>query len=292
MDYSGIQEETLRRILSLYDEYIDRHIWHLELETLNMEQILRERIFLYEALHEVVEDSAKEVVYQTLVEESRRFEEIFQLSKNVSLTADFRQFAPNIITRIMDGSLYPDHISLSQRIWNITGKNAEMMNRVISRALLEGESAIDLSYRLNMFLDESYIQQGYNIFDITKVYPYMEDPKDIVYESFRLARTTINHAHQETQKEAARKSPFCSQMQWHSAMDERSCQVCIDRHLQIYDIDDVPLDHPNGMCYMTQVTPPFEEMIEDIDNWKLGDDSYLDMWYNKDGKEIVSVFFK
>lgn len=287
MDYTKIARATLLRTLRFYEEYIQRQAFFLKNDALTRRRLLEERRKIYQALNKTMTEAVEITVNETLLEEADRLARTLSLGVGATVQATFQRYSPEIISRLVTGTLYPDGIGLSKRVWDITGRNAEIIWETITRGVLEGTSATELSKKLNAFLND-----GYRMFDISRVYPLAEDTGDITYEAFRLARTVINHSHQEAQKEAARKNPFVKQLQWHSVLADNTCSLCEERHLQIYDIDDIPLDHPNGQCYMTQVAPSLEEQIAEIQAWELGDDSRIDLWYNKDGKFIVDNFYR
>jgi len=51
-------------------------------------------------------------------------------------------------------------------------------------------------------------------------------------------------------KIASNKSIGKTKVTWKSALLTNTCAVCIERHNKVYDIDDVPMDHPNGHCWL------------------------------------------
>jgi len=102
----------------------------------------------------------------------------------------------------------------------------------------------------------------------------------------RLARTSINHAYQTSSIQSSNMNPFVEGIQWRSAMIHgRTCELCMERHGQIYPIDDVPLDHPNGLCTMIPYIPKLlDEVATELRNWvDGGSNPKLDLWYNEYG---------
>ncbi|MCI6457868.1 MAG: phage head morphogenesis protein, partial [Clostridium sp.] len=98
------------------------------------------------------------------------------------------------------------------------------------------------------------------------------------YEALRLARTTLTHQAQIAVINSSKINPYLQFVKWHSDHQAgRTCQQCIDRDGQLFKIDEVPLDHPNGMCWIqpvysidgkTEATP--EEIARDMKAWAEG----------------------
>jgi hypothetical protein len=66
----------------------------------------------------------------------------------------------------------------------------------------------------------------------------------------------------------------------------RTCDLCRERHGQIFPVNDVPLDHANGLCTMIPYIPKsLDEVADELKNWLEGNsNSKLDMWYNEYGE--------
>ena len=98
------------------------------------------------------------------------------------------------------------------------------------------------------------------------------------YEALRLARTTLTHQAQIAVINSSKINPYLQFVKWHSDHQAgRTCQQCIDRDGQLFKINEVPLDHPNGMCWIqpvysidgkTEATP--EEIAKDMKAWAEG----------------------
>lgn len=61
-------------------------------------------------------------------------------------------------------------------------------------------------------------------------------------------------------------NPFVEGIEWQSALiHDRTCSLCEEMHGQIFPKDDVPLDHPNGLCSMLPVIEKsLEEAAEEL----------------------------
>ena len=102
-----------------------------------------------------------------------------------------------------------------------------------------------------------------------KVYPNSNQIVD--YNTQRLARTSVTHAYQISFQRSTRNNPFIEKYQWHSSNSGRVCPLCLSRDGQLYEKDDVPLDHPNGMCIITAViSKSYEQIADELADWARG----------------------
>jgi len=102
----------------------------------------------------------------------------------------------------------------------------------------------------------------------------------------RLARTSINHSYQTASIQSSTLNPFVEGIEWQSALIHgRTCGLCQERHGTIYPIDEVPLDHPSGLCSMLPtVGKGLDQVAEELKSWLDGEDNpILDNWYDNYG---------
>jgi len=181
--------------------------------------------------------------------------------------------------------LYKDHKTLSSRIWSISNKLDSDIQYVINQALSEGKSAIELARDLEKFVKDPAkrpINWG-------KVYPNLRGTK-VDYNAQRLARTSINHAYQTSTIKSSSMNPFVEGIEWQSAMIHgRTCQLCMDRDGQIFPKDNVPLDHPQGLCTMLPyISQSLDQVADELRDWLDGDNNpNLEKWYNKYGQHFA-----
>lgn len=69
----------------------------------------------------------------------------------------------------------------------------------------------------------------------------------------------------------------------------RTCDLCRERHDRIFKIDEVPLDHPNGLCTMIPyISKSLDDVAIKLRNWLDGEgNSILDEWYQKYGDFFI-----
>ena len=187
-----------------------------------------------------------------------------------------------VVKDIISGRLYKDNKTLSSRIWNYGKEFEKDIQYTIAQAILEKKSAIELARDLEKYVLEPVKRPT----TWGKAYPSLKD-KRVDYNAMRLARTSINHAYQTSSIQSSNMNPFVEGIEWRSAMIHgRTCEVCMERHGQIFPKDDVPLDHPNGLCTMIPYIPKsLNEVADELKDWlNGGTNKKLDEWYNKYGE--------
>jgi SPP1 gp7 family putative phage head morphogenesis protein len=72
-------------------------------------------------------------------------------------------------------------------------------------------------------------------------------PRSVDYNAQRLARTMVQHSYQQSFVESTKNNDLIESYRW-IANGSRVCPICEERNGQIFQKDELPLDHPNGMC--------------------------------------------
>lgn len=193
----------------------------------------------------------------------------------------FSQVQKSIIEDIISGRIYYDNKTLSRRIWDATNKFKGDIQYIVNQGILEKKSALELARDLERFVEDS-ARRPWNW---GKVYPNLRRTK-IDYNAQRLARTAINHSYQTASIKSSSMNPFVEGIEWRSALIHgRTCQICRERHGRIFPKDDVPLDHPNGLCTMVPVAnKSLDKVATELNGWLDGaNNPMLDQWYKKYG---------
>lgn len=195
----------------------------------------------------------------------------------------FQAVPRRVVESIINGTVYRavDNLGdrapnwgLSKSIWGHTEKTIKDIHEIIAQGVANGTDTYSIAKQL-----EQYVQpEKRKAWDWGKVYP--GTAKHVDYNSQRLARTLINHAYQQTFKEEGEFNPWIEYYIWHSVFAHgRTCQVCMDMDGNYYAKDGVanpakgilgemPLDHPNGLCYFTYEIDD-RTMIDDLIAWNL-----------------------
>lgn len=196
-------------------------------------------------------------------------------------TTMFSQVQDKVVKNIISGNLYKDKRTLSNRIWNYTNEFGQDVQYIINKAILEKKSAIELAKDLQQFVKDPAKRPT----TWGKVYPNLKN-KRVDYNAQRLARTAINHSYQTASIKSSSMNPFVEGIEWRSALIHgRTCQICRERHGRIFPKDDVPLDHPNGLCTMVPVAnKSLDKVATELKGWLDGaNNPMLDQWYKKYG---------
>lgn len=180
------------------------------------------------------------------------------------------------VQNIVSGRLYGRNWSLSKSIWGSSAKKKADLEKIVSKGLTENKPIKKIADDLEKYVRPSAKKP----WDWSKVYPGTSAKVD--YNAQRLARTMIQHSFQQSMVQQQQYNPFCSGIVWHSEMIEgRTCELCEERDGQVFPVNDLPLDHPNGLCY-------FEPAIDDMDTVA---DRLAD-WVNGNPDERIETYIE
>lgn len=164
----------------------------------------------------------------------------------------------NVVRNIATGQVYDGGWNLSKRIWGIEQKTLQDIHKVIAEGVAKNAPVYDIAKDLEKYVDPRAAKK----WDWNKVYPGTSRKVD--YNAQRLARTLTQHAFQQATKECNDPNPFVSGYIWHSAMIHgRTCSTCMDRDGQFFSKEEVPFDHPSGLC---TILPHVDKKLTDIAN--------------------------
>lgn len=178
-----------------------------------------------------------------------------------------------IVERVASGQLYEGNWSLSKAIWADVRSKQDDINKIIAKGIALNKSSYDIAKDLEAYVNpDAKKPWNWGI-----VYP--GSSKKIDYNAQRLARTAVSHAYQQAFNECVAPNPFVEAVQWNNAHSGRVCPLCqelaeTDQYglgEGIFPKGEEPLDHPNGMCYLTAVmVKSLDEVATDIRSWMLG----------------------
>lgn len=232
-------------------------------------QILDELNKASSDLQSMIEGSMKSVAESVL-------DSTLDFAKKVGFSVEglYSHVPDEIVKSVASGQLYDGNWTLSKAIWKNHMKTQYNVNTVVSKGIAENKSAYAIAKDLEKYVDPS-AEKPWNW---SKVYPGVG--KKIDYNAQRLARTMVSHAYQQAFVRSTVKNPFVTKYRWDASNSARVCPICAERDGQLYDKNDLPLDHPNGMCTFEAVIPDSMEGIADrVADWAYGaDDQALDDW--------------
>lgn len=189
----------------------------------------------------------------------------FLKSVGMPIEGAFSHVPDQVVKSVATGQVYQGNWSLSKALWKNTRRTQSDVQKVIAQGIAQNKSAYDIAKDLEKYVNPSARKD----WDWSKVYPGTN--KKVDYSAQRLSRTLVSHAYQQAFVQTTQKNPFVTKYKWLSSNSARMCQLCASRNGQLYSKNDLPLDHPNGMCTFIAVIEDSMEAIADrIANWATG----------------------
>lgn len=182
----------------------------------------------------------------------------------------------DIVSMLVTGQLYGEGWTLSKAIWGQSQKHAEDINKIVAAGVAANKSAYDIAKDLEIYVNPEARKE----WDWSKVYPGTS--KKVDYNAQRLARTMVSHAYQQSLLATTKYNPFVTGYKWRSAHTHRTCELCNSRDGKIFSAEELPLDHPNGLCtFLVELEGSLEDVANRLGDWANGkEDPALDRWYN------------
>lgn len=208
----------------------------------------------------------------------------------LSMEGAYSYVPKDIVARLSTGQVYGDGWTLSKAIWGESQKHTDDINKVVANGVAANKSAYDIAKDLEQYVNPSAKKE----WSWSKVYPGTS--KKIDYNAQRLARTMVSHAYQQSLLATTKYNPFVSGYRWRSAHTHRTCELCNERDGKVFSAEDLPLDHPNGLCtFIAELTGDMNSVADRLADWANGkEDLALDKWYNDMGgkpldKKVSSI---
>ena len=280
----AITNQQLQQIKSMYQEIADQYSRRIESlsDKTNISSILRTQYLreyqkqLADELGKVnrkIESNIKSGMTKTaeavLEEEVRRAKEL----GFAGITGKYSNIPTDVVETIISGQLYQGDWSLSSAIWGTNEKIKRDCQNIVARGIAQNKGVYEVAKDLEAYVNPS----------ARKTYRWARDypgsTKVIDYNASRLARTMMSHAYQEAFERSTEKDPWVEAYQWNTGHNNRVCQLCIEREENdsyglgpgVYPKGEVPLDHPNGQCFLTIVqTKNTNDVVNDLANWYNG----------------------
>lgn len=196
-------------------------------------------------------------------------EDSIALDKKMGFNGIFtKQFyiPQDVVAIVSSGKLYEGKWTLSRAIWSDNQKKINDINSIVAKGIAGNKSTYDIAKDLERYVNP----RARKLWNWSKVYPHTS--KKIDYNAQRLARTMVSHAYEESFVESTKDNPFIEAYQWLASGSDRMCPICEELDGQIFKKDELPLDHPNGMCtFEIVMTKSYEEIGKSIANWINGE---------------------
>ena len=207
----------------------------------------------------------------------------YGLGMGTTFSDMFSKIPKEAMNEILFGKAYKDRAGLSERIWLDTKKFNKDIDYIITEGIANKKSVYEVAKDLEIYVNPKASKD----WEWLKVYPNAN--KVVDYNAQRLARTSIQHAFQQAQKRSCKKNPYVEKIRWLSSNSSRTCELCNGRNNQLFSVNDVPLDHPNGLCTtIPEITMSYEEIGEELKAWDNGEaNTKLDKWFKKYAKDFT-----
>ena len=186
------------------------------------------------------------------------------LSGGVEATVQFSLVATQAVERIAN-RVYSDGWTLSDRLVNLDAQTREVVRQTLVQGVAEQVSAKELGKRL-----ETHLTQGVKLTDAAG----RDMNINARYNAMRIARTEINTAHREAHilstidSSTGRLKEWIHAVGWRLSLSHPRPDICDvwagDDGAGLgsgnYQPDEVPWDHPHGLCYTISVLVAYPEV--------------------------------
>lgn len=198
----------------------------------------------------------------------------FAAGVGLQITGAYSHVPDDIVTSIATGQVYKGNWSLNGAIWHNVSKHQSDINKIIAAGVAENKSVYDIAKDLEKYVNPAAKKP----WDWSRVYPHTN--KKIDYNAQRLARTMISHAYQQSLERVCKDNPFVTGYIWQAAHSPRVCPLCKERDGQFFKKEELPLDHPNGMCtFLAAIPDDMNTIANRLADWVDGSrDPAIDRW--------------
>lgn len=271
----SIMVEQQREIAKLYEDWADDIAKQAEYYShkFNSSAFVSERYYkqLRRQLRKTSQEVSNEIynkiksnmylISDEVVKSNVKWLKSFGFSEE-GLNATFSYVPKDTVERLVTGQIYKSGWSLSKRIWGDNEQTLKDIYQVMAKGIAEQKPIYDIAKDLENYVrPNARLPWNLRMADGVRIYK-----KQVDYNAQRLARTLVQHSYQQSFVSTTKDNPFILDYVWR-ANGSRVCELCMSRDGVHYKKDDLPMDHPNGMCVM-------EPSIDKDMNEKLAD------WFN------------
>lgn len=176
------------------------------------------------------------------------------------LNATFSYVPKDTVERLVTGQIYKSGWSLSKRIWGDNEQTLKDIYQVMAKGIAEQKPIYNIAKDLESYVrPNAHLPWNLRMADGVRIYK-----KQIDYNAQRLARTLVQHSYQQSFISTTKDNPFILDYVWR-ANGSRVCELCMSRDGMHYKKDELPMDHPNGMCVMEPTID--KDMNEKLADW-------------------------
>lgn len=173
----------------------------------------------------------------------------------------FGSVPDQVVRELVTGQLYGGGWNLSSAIWGANEQVLKDIYGVVAAGVAQNSSIYEIAKNLEAYVrPEARKPWNLKAPDGKLIYR-----KKVDYNAQRLARTLVQHSYQQSFVTTTQKNPFVEDYIWH-ANGSRACALCEERDNQHFKKDELPLDHPNGMCVF-EPNVDIDKMIDQLADW-------------------------
>ena len=165
-----------------------------------------------------------------------------------------------VVQRLVTGQIYESGWSLSKSIWSDNQRTQKQIYEIVAGGMAQNKSIYEISKDLERWINPDKMHP-WNLVGVNgrKIYP-----RSVDYNAQRLARTLVQHSYQQSFIEAVKDNNLVEGIIWR-ANGSRACPACLEMDGKFFAKDEVPLDHPNGMCVMEPaLAPDWKQQLRDM----------------------------
>ena len=185
------------------------------------------------------------------------------------VNAAFSNVPDDVVRMLITGQIYDSGWSLSKRIWSDNESTMRDVYQIMAKGVAENKPIFEIAKELGSYVDPAAKKSWNPVLAMkntkTGKIEYKRIYKSKVdYNTQRLARTLVQHGYQQSFIAVTKDNPFIIDYIWHSN-GSRVCELCLARDGMHFKKDELPMDHPNGMCVMEPAI--VSDMVDQLAEW-------------------------
>ena len=230
-----------------------------------------------------------------------------EISMSVSYNASFNRMvdksvnvtSKEIVEQMIKGQIYKDGMGLDSRLWHSVNASGQKIEDAITSCLARGIGSAEASKTIAQFA-----KTGHHTWDKKKIreklgskYAEKYGTGGLDYEALRLMRTTTTHMAQLSAINSHKVNPYSNAVIYHIGhAGSRTCAMCKERNGKKFKLEEVPLDHPNGLCWLEPFISvdgknpaSLSDLMDDMNNYYDGkpNSGLMDKWVKENGEPPV-----
>lgn len=279
-EYNQIATELDKRIQAVIDKYTDKNglIKKAAMDNINSELDQVARWFTLTATKWIDNNITQSIGLATTGQDAAAMYYIKALMAQNDTLAGLLKSYPALIQQQYGGGLngltkiirdeiwqkrWRDGHVLSDRIWVVDKTLRDNLHDMVEQCVNQGISAVEFSHAVENYLEVSGPKWT------TKIQPAVTSRGSIKYNALRLARTEPNQAYQRAHDLAAQNSAIVKGLKWNLSNSHPKKDICDQYATQdlyglgpgVYPPGKLPIDHPNGLCFLTDILYEGAELI-------------------------------